>query len=89
MKRLWISLLSLLLVFSIVGCDSNQTVEMKKNSMEEMGTQTVTEESQSESSEGIKNVESVENENSISYIFLGGVIQIIRMMWMQQLLPAL
>lgn len=89
MKRLWISLLSLLLVFSIVGCDSNQTVQMKKNSMEEMGTQTVTEESQSESSEGIKNVESVENENSISYIFLGGVIQIIRMMWMQQLLPAL
>lgn len=34
-----------------------------------MGTQTVTEESQSESSEGIKNVESVENENSILIVY--------------------
>lgn len=69
MKRLWISLLSLLLVFSIVGCGSNQTVQMTENSMEEMGTQTVTEESQSEPSEGIKNVESVENENSILIVY--------------------
>lgn len=69
MKRLWISLLSLLLIFSIVGCGSNQTVQMTESSMEEMRTQTVTEESQSEPSEGIKNVESVENENSILIVY--------------------
>lgn len=69
MKRLWISLLSLLLVFFIVGCGSNQTVQMTESSMEEMGTQTVTEESKSEPSEGIKNVESVENESSILIVY--------------------
>lgn len=69
MKKLWISLLSLLLVFSIVGCDSNQTPQMTESSMGKMEMQTVTEESQSESSEGSKTVEPVENESSILIVY--------------------
>lgn len=69
MKKLWISLLSLLLVFSIVGCDSNQTPQRTESSMGKMETQTVTEESQSESSEGSKTVEPVENESSILIVY--------------------
>lgn len=64
MKRLWISLLSLLLVFSIIGCSSNQTVHLTESSMEEMEMQTVTEESPPEPLEGSKDVKPVENESS-------------------------
>lgn len=69
MKKLWISLLSLLLIFSIVGCGSNQTAQMTESSMGEMEMQTVTEESQSESSEGSKTVETAENESSILIVY--------------------
>lgn len=69
MKKLWILLLSLLFIFSIVGCGSNQTAQMTESSMGEVKTQIVTEESQLESSEGSKNVEPVENESSILIVY--------------------
>lgn len=69
MKKLWILLLSLLFIFSIVGCGSNQTPQRTESSMGKMETQTVTEESQSESSEGSKTVEPVENESSILIVY--------------------
>lgn len=69
MKNLWTLLLPLLLVISFAGCDSNQTAQMTESIMGETETQTVTEESQTEQPEGIKNVESVENENSILIVY--------------------
>lgn len=69
MKELWISLLSLLLIFSIVGCGSNQTAQMTESSMGEMEMQTMTEESQSKPSEGSKIVEPMENESSILIVY--------------------
>ena len=44
MKKLWALLLALLLVFSIVGCNSNQIKQPQESTAEETEPQTIPEE---------------------------------------------
>lgn len=65
MKKLWISLLSLLLIFSIVGCGSNPASQPTEGSTEKEPSQAMTEEPSSEQPESSEAAEPEENENTI------------------------
>lgn len=65
MKKLWISLLSLLLIFSIVRCGSNPASQPTEGSTEKEPSQAMTEEPSSEQPESSEAAEPEENENTI------------------------
>lgn len=65
MKKLWISLLSPLLIFSIVGCSSNPANQPTEGSTEKESFQAMTEETSLEQPEGDEAVEPEEDENNI------------------------
>lgn len=69
MKKLRVSLLALLLVFSIVGCSSKQTAQPSESDMEETEPQTIPEESLRESLENSETAEPVENGNDILIVY--------------------
>lgn len=65
MKKLWMPLLSLLLIFSIVGCSSNPASQPTESSTEKEPSQAVTEEASSEQPESSEAAEPEEGENTI------------------------
>lgn len=65
MKKLWMPLLFLLLIFSIVGCSSNPASQPTESSTEKEPSQAVTEEASSEQPESSEAAEPEEDENTI------------------------
>ena len=65
MKKIWISLLSLLLLFSIVGCSSNPASQPTESNTEKEPSQAVTEEPSTEQPESNIVTEPEENEHNI------------------------
>lgn len=65
MKKIWISLLSLLLVFSIVGCSNISVSQLTESSPEEEPSQAVTEEPSTEQPESSEATGQAGHENTI------------------------
>ncbi len=69
MKKSWVLLLALLLVFSIVGCSSKQTAQPPESAVEETEPQTIPEETLTELPESSETAEPVENGNNILIVY--------------------
>ena len=69
MKKLWVLLLALLLVFSIVGCSSNQAKQPQESTAEETEPQTIPEETLTKQPESSDTAASVENGSSILIVY--------------------
>ncbi len=69
MKKLWALLLALLLVFSIVGCNSNQIKQPQESTAEETEPQTIPEETLTKQPESSDTETPVENGNSTLIVY--------------------
>lgn len=69
MKKLWISFLFLLLVFSVAGCGSNQTEQPAQSAAEETELQTAHEEPLAELAEDSETAQPVETESNILIVY--------------------